>query len=89
MSIEPQPRDIKAATKTLADTPFLIFQCFSNDAFRKELVLNCYEQSEALRESFAKIHAERIHTMAMQVAAERSQEEADEAAEDARWENAA
>ena len=89
MSIEPQPRDIDAATEKLADNPSLIFNCFERDAFWKDLVSNCYAQCEELRESFKKIHNEGIHTLAMQIAAERAQEEADEAAQDARWENAA
>ena len=89
MSTEPQDRDIEAATAKLAGNPSLIFECFERDAFWKDLVSNCYAQCEELRESFEKIHNEGIHRLAMQIAAERSQEEADEAAEDARWESAA
>lgn len=84
MSTEPNSRDIDAATEQLADNPALIYECFERDSFWKDLVTNCYAQCEDLRESFEKVHAERIHTLALRLAAERAQEEADEAEDDAR-----
>jgi len=86
MSVEPTPNDIDEATEKLADKPGLILAVFEQDSFWKDLVTQCYADCEALRESFARMYAGSIDTLARQIAAERAQEEADAAAEDARFE---
>ena len=89
MSTEPQDRDIESATEKLASDDSLIYDAIMGCSSWRNLMANLYDQSGYLRDWFAVYHDERIDTLARQIAAERAQEEADEAAEDARWENAA
>ena len=79
-------RDIEDATARLAKHPELIVDCFERDSFWKEIAVNCYSQCEQLRESFALVYAEPIAMLADEIAAERMAEEAEQAADDARFE---
>ena len=79
-------RDIEDATERLANNPARVWSCLIHDSFWKEIILECYAGSKQLRESFASFNGDAIFTLAEQIAAERMYEEAEQAADDAWWE---
>ena len=78
-------RDIEDAAERLVH-PARVWSCLLRDSFWKEIILECYACSEQLRESFASLYADDIATLAERIAAERIAEEAEQAADDARFE---
>ena len=79
-------RDIEDATERLANNPAQVWACLIHDPFWKEIILECYAGSKQLRELFASFNADVIFTLAEQIAAERMVEEAEQAADDERFE---